>query len=91
MPTDASLLCLGIEAHHGSGLGWVPESDTNLALKAVFRLSPNLLGPLPDPLPNLTPPLTAFGAPVDVILAELARELFFPADDETKAAFSGAG
>ena len=29
---------------------------------------------------------TVFGTPVDVILAELALELFFPADDETRAA-----
>jgi hypothetical protein len=28
---------------------------------------------------------TIFGTPVDVILSELALELFFPADDETAA------
>jgi transcriptional regulator with XRE-family HTH domain len=34
---------------------------------------------------------TVFGTPVDVILAELALELFFPADEETKAAVSASG
>ena len=29
---------------------------------------------------------TVFGTPVDVMLAELALELFFPADDETAIA-----
>ena len=29
---------------------------------------------------------TVFGTPVDVMLSELALELFFPADDETVAA-----
>ena len=29
---------------------------------------------------------TVFGTPVDVLLSELALELFFPADDETAAA-----
>jgi hypothetical protein len=29
---------------------------------------------------------TVFGTPVDVMLSELALELFFPADDETAAA-----
>jgi hypothetical protein len=28
---------------------------------------------------------TVFGTPVDVMLSELALELFFPADDETAA------
>ena len=29
---------------------------------------------------------TVFGTPVDVMLSELALELFFPADDDTAAA-----
>jgi hypothetical protein len=29
---------------------------------------------------------TVFGTPVDVMLSELALELFFPADDETASA-----
>jgi hypothetical protein len=32
---------------------------------------------------------TVFGTPVDVMLSEIALELFFPADDETAASVQG--
>lgn len=35
--------------------------------------------------------LTTFGTPLDITLAELAVELFFPADDATDARLSGSG
>ena len=34
--------------------------------------------------------LTAFGTPQDITLAELAVELFYPADDETEALLRAA-
>lgn len=60
-----------------------PRDDTTLLVP--FRLA------TPHGELSMFTTLTSFGTPRDVTLAELAIELFYPADERSAALLTGAG
>jgi MmyB-like transcription regulator ligand binding domain len=63
------------------GAQWNPAAEASLLVPCLLKLAGQEL--------SMFTTLTTFGSPRDITLHEICIELFYPADEKTKAFFSG--
>jgi transcriptional regulator with XRE-family HTH domain len=82
LTADAALIELlrEVTAYPGAAHAPVQTSRLERAIAVPFRIK------IGDNILSFFSLTTVFGSPIDVMLSELALELFFPADDQTDAA-----